>query len=76
MQEKWNIRSIRITTHGWTAIFGAIGLTTGMWLQFMQPSSVHETLALMLYIIGGFILLISFTLFVILTFMTTKEGEC
>ena len=26
-----------ITIHGWTAIIGAIGLTSGMWLQFMQP---------------------------------------
>lgn len=63
-----------ITAHGWTAIIGAIGLTTGMWFQFMQPFGVNETLALMLYIIGGSILLISFALFVVLTFMTTKEG--
>lgn len=64
-----------ITVHGWTAIIGAIGLTTGMWFQFMQPFGVNETVALMLYIIGGSILLISFALFVVLTFMITKGGR-
>lgn len=64
-----------ITFHGWTAIIGAIGLTTGMWLQFMQPFGVNETLSLILYIVGGTILLISFALFVIVTFLTEKEGK-
>ncbi|KXH78313.1 hypothetical protein [Sporosarcina sp. HYO08] len=59
-----------VAFHGWTAIIGAVGLTTGMWLQFMRPFGVNETLALILYIVGGTILLISFALFVILTFLT------
>ncbi|MFD1929588.1 hypothetical protein ACFSFY_16215 [Sporosarcina siberiensis] len=64
-----------VTAHGWTAIIGSIGLTTGMWLQFMKPFSVNETLALIFYIIGGTILLVSFGLFVIITFLTDKGGN-
>jgi hypothetical protein len=61
--------------HGWTAIIGAIGLTSGMWLQFMQPFDVNATLSLILYIVGGTVLLISFAVFVIITFLTEKEGK-
>lgn len=64
-----------LTVQGWTGIIGAIGLTTGMWLQFMQPFGVNETLSLILYIVGGTILLISFALFVIITFLTEKENK-
>ncbi|MFS0577487.1 hypothetical protein AB1K83_17885 [Sporosarcina sp. 179-K 3D1 HS] len=64
-----------ITAHGWTAIIGSIGLTAGMWLQFMKPFGVNPTLALILYIVGGTILLISFALFVLVTFLTEKEGK-
>jgi len=64
-----------ITVQGWTGIIGAIGLTTGMWLQFMQPFGVNETLSLILYIVGGTVLLISFALFVIITFLTEKENK-
>ena len=64
-----------VAIHGWTGIIGAIGLTSGMWLQFMQPFGVNETLSLILYIVGGTILLISFALFVIITFLTEKESK-
>jgi hypothetical protein len=64
-----------VAFHGWTAIIGAIGLTSGMWLQFMQPFDVNATLSLILYIVGGTILLISFAVFVIITFLTEKEGK-
>ena len=64
-----------ISVQGWTAIIGAIGLTSGMWLQFMQPFDVNETLSLILYIVGGTILLISFALFVLITFLTEKVGN-
>lgn len=63
-----------VAFHGWTAIIGAVGLTTGMWLQFMQPFGVSPTFSLILYIVGGTILLISFALFVILTYLT-ETGE-
>ncbi|MFJ7933903.1 hypothetical protein [Sporosarcina sp. NPDC096371] len=64
-----------VTLHGWTGIIGAIGLTTGMWLQFMKPFNVNETLALIFYIVGGTILLVSFALFTLITFMTEKKGS-
>lgn len=61
-----------VTFHGWTAILGAIGLTTGMWLQFLRPFNVSETFSLIFYIVGGSILLISFGLFVIVTFAAER----
>ena len=64
-----------ITLHGWTAIIGSIGLTAGMWFQFLKPFNVNETFSLIFYIVGGTILLISFALFVIVTFLTEKEGK-
>lgn len=62
-----------ITVHGWTAIIGSIGLTAGMWLQFLRPFDVNEVFALIFYIVGGTILLVSFALFVIITMMTEKK---
>lgn len=64
-----------IVAQGWTAIIGAIGLTAGMWLQFLKPFNVNDLFALLFYIIGGSILLISFALFVVVTFLTEKEGR-
>lgn len=64
-----------LTLQGWTGIIGAIGLTTGMWLQFMKPFNVNETLALIFYIVGGTVLLVSFALFAVITFMTEKKGQ-
>lgn len=64
-----------ITLHGWTAIIGSIGLTTGMWLQFIKPFDVNDTLALIFYIVGGTILLASFGIFSIITFLTERNGK-
>ncbi|AOV06284.1 hypothetical protein [Sporosarcina ureilytica] len=64
-----------VNVQGWTAIIGSIGLTVGMWLQFLKPFNVNEVFSLIFYIVGGTILLISFALFVIVTFLTEKEGE-
>lgn len=64
-----------ITFQGWTAIIGSFGLSFGMWLQFLKPFNVNEVFALIFYIVGGTILLISFALFVIITFLTEKEDS-
>ncbi|GEN84918.1 hypothetical protein SLU01_32300 [Sporosarcina luteola] len=64
-----------VTAHGFTAIVGSIGLTMGMWFQFMQPFGLNETFSLIFYIVGGSVLLISFALFVLLTFLIEKEGR-
>ena len=57
-----------VHVHGWSAILGAIGLTVGMLLQTMQPFGLPEAFSLVFYIVGGTILLISFALFVAVTF--------
>ncbi len=64
-----------VAIQGWTGIIGAIGLTTGMWLQFLKPFNVNDTFALIFYIVGGTILLASFALFVVITFLTEKESK-
>ncbi len=61
------------TIHVWSAIIGSLGLTVGMWLQFLNPLQMSETLTLIIYIAGGTILLISFVLFFILT-LTHQEN--
>ncbi|MEK5205465.1 hypothetical protein [Psychrobacillus sp. FSL H8-0510] len=62
-----------VTFHGWSAIIGAIGLTAGMYLQFIQPFNINETFALVAYIIGGSTLLLSFAIFVLVTFTIEIE---
>ncbi|GIN90896.1 hypothetical protein J6TS1_35520 [Siminovitchia terrae] len=64
-----------VTFHGWTAIIGSIGLTAGMWFQFIQPFGVNKTFSLIFYIVGGSILLISFALFIFVTFFIEKDGK-
>lgn len=55
--------------HVWTAVFGSIGLTSGMWMYFFQPTWIPGTLSLLYFIIGGTILATSFLLFLILVFV-------
>lgn len=66
-----------VAIHGWTAMIGSIGLTIGMWLNTLKPFNINSTVALLIYIIGGTVLLISFGLFILSTFMveTKKERE-
>lgn len=56
-----------------TGIIGAIGLTVGMWLQYLQPFNINDVFSLIFYIVGGSILLVSFVLFMLLTF--TQQNE-
>lgn len=57
-----------MTVQGWTGIFGAAGLSIGLWLQYLQPFGVVKAIILPIYIGGGVILLLSFFLFMIITF--------
>lgn len=66
-------KTIVATLHVWTAIIGAIGLTIGMWLYYVQPFNLSGTVNTVFFIVGGTILLISFILFFVLTFMKTEE---
>lgn len=63
-----------VAFQGITAIIGSVGLSVGMWLQFLKPFNVNDVFALIFYIVGGTILLISFALFVFVTFMVEKQG--
>lgn len=64
-----------IEVHGWSAIIGAVGLTTGMWLQFLKPFDINEVFALVFYIVGGVILLVAFALFVVMTFLIDRTEK-
>ncbi|WP_284140793.1 MULTISPECIES: hypothetical protein [unclassified Virgibacillus] len=63
------------TLHVWSAIAGAIGLTAGMWLYYVKPFDINETFSTVFFIVGGTILLISFALFTIQTFMKLDENK-
>src|SRR5699024_7141735 len=58
-----------MAVQGWSGIIGSAGLSIGLWLQYLQPFGDSKALILPIYIGGGVILLISFFLFMIITFM-------
>ena len=64
-----------VTAHGWTAILGVLGLTIGMWLYNLNPMNLNETFTLIFFIVGGTTLLISFALFIVVTFMVNQKEE-
>lgn len=64
-----------VTAQGVTAIIGAVGLSIGMWFYNMNPFNTGATLNLVLFIVGGTVLLISFALFVVVTFMTETKQQ-
>jgi len=68
-------KTIIATLHVWSAIIGAIGLTGGMYVYYLKPFGLEGTFPLIFFIVGGTILLISFFLFAILTFMKTEEEQ-
>lgn len=59
----------------WTAIIGSIGLTVGMWFRYVQPFGIEGAFPLVFFIVGGTILLISFAIFLLLTFMKTEADK-
>ncbi|MTD31928.1 hypothetical protein [Planomicrobium sp. YIM 101495] len=62
-----------VTAHSILAIIGAIGLTGGMWMYNLNPFNLGETLVMILFIVGGSLLLLAFFLFAVITFFTEKE---
>ncbi|QKY71095.1 hypothetical protein [Lentibacillus sp. CBA3610] len=68
-------RTIIATLHVWTAIIGAIGLTSGMWLYYLRPFNLADGFVTAFFIVGGSILLLSFALFAVLTFMKAEDGK-
>lgn len=69
------VKSIVATLQVWSAIIGAIGLTSGMWMRYVGPFGIDKsgTFSLIFFIVGGTILLLSFLFFAILTFMKTED---
>jgi len=66
-------KTVVATLHVWSGIIGAFGLTIGMWLYYVNPFNTNDVVTTVFFIVGGTILLISFILFFILTFMKTEE---
>ncbi|WP_020617993.1 hypothetical protein [Paenibacillus daejeonensis] len=55
------------------AMAGSFGLSSGMWLYFLNPFNWNDTFVLIYFIVGGSFLLLAFALFVVITFMIEKE---
>ena len=64
-----------VTIHGWTAIVGVLGLTLGMWFYNIYPFNFGSTFTLVFFIVGGTTLLISFALFIVVTFMIQQQKD-
>lgn len=61
-----------VALQGWTAIIGSIGLALGFVFNNLQPFGEAKAVYLSIYIGGGVILLLSFVLFMIVTFSVKK----
>ncbi|WP_175989597.1 hypothetical protein [Bacillus sp. Marseille-Q1617] len=61
--------------HVWTAIIGTFGLTSGMWLYNLNPFNLPATFTMVFYIVGGTTLLVSFFLFMIMTFKYAESKK-
>lgn len=68
-------KSLLATLHVWTAIIGVIGLTGGMWLHLVNPFDLTGPFTLIFFIVGGSILLVSFLIFLVLTFMKHEDDK-
>ena len=62
-----------VAIHSVLGMVGAFTLTGGMWLYNLNPFNWNETFVLILFIVGGSLLLIAFLLFMVITFLTEKE---
>ena len=63
-----------VTAHAILAMTGAFGLTFGMWMYNLNPFNLNQTFVMLLFIIGGTLLLLAFLLFVLVTFFVEKEN--
>lgn len=76
----WGIyyKVVRVTSpklvalQAWTGIIGTTGLVVGLWMQYVQPFGNIKAIILPVYIGGGTILLLSFALFAVITFIGEK----
>lgn len=63
------------TAHVWSSIIGSVGLSVGMWFQVLNPFRLADGFVLLFYIVGGSILILSFVLFLILTFNVSDPAQ-
>lgn len=61
-------KQVLVTIHCVLGLIGALGLTAGMWLYNLNPFGWNETLVMIVFIVGGSLLLIAFLLFLVNTF--------
>ncbi|CAM3816341.1 hypothetical protein [Mesobacillus thioparans] len=61
-----------VSIHSITGMVGALGLTVGMWMYNLNPFNLGETFVMVLFIVGGSLLLLAFILFVVVTFFIEK----
>jgi hypothetical protein len=61
-----------VAVHSILGMLGAAGLTFGMWMYNINPFNLNETFVMILFIVGGSLLLLAFLLFVFITFLVKK----
>ncbi|WLR57372.1 hypothetical protein LC048_11250 [Mesobacillus subterraneus] len=71
--KNYQIKSKKLVAiHSITGMIGSLGLTIGMWLYNINPFNFDDTLVMVLFIVGGSLLLVAFILFVVVTFFIEK----
>lgn len=72
----YTVRSKKLVNiHAWTAVIGSIGLTIGMLFYNVNPFNFNEVFTLIFFIVGGSVLLISFVVFIWITFTLKPDEE-
>lgn len=66
---------VLVTIQSILAMTGAFGLTFGMWMYNLNPFNLNETFVMIFFIIGGTLLLLAFTLFVVVTFFIDNKEK-
>lgn len=66
---------ILVTIQSILAMAGAFGLTFGMWMYNLNPFNLNDTFVMICFIVGGTLLLLAFTLFMIITFFIENQEK-
>lgn len=64
-----------VTVQSILAMTGAFGLTFGMWMYNLNPFNLNDTFVMILFIIGGTLLLLAFALFMVITFFVEDQEK-
>ena len=64
---------VLVTIQSILAMTGAFGLSFGMWMYNLNPFNLNETFVMIFFIVGGTLLLLAFTLFVVVTFFIDNK---